>query len=149
MTRQSLTRSLGLCVILCATCTGCIIIPTPHYHTSGSRTNVREETTTTINPGHTTKEDVFLALGEPDEVSRDGRQLIYRWTITKAFVGTFLSPMDALNTEYSLIITFDERGMVIHREIESRSYVKNIPQPRVKNLPQHNRLQLFRSMGSA
>ena len=85
MTRQLLTRCLGLCVIFGAICAGCIIIPTD-YHALDSRTNVREETTTTIIPGQTTKVDIFLALGEPDEVSPDGSRLVYRWTKVKVIV---------------------------------------------------------------
>src|SRR3972149_9007307 len=83
MTRQSLTRCVGFCATLGAICAGCVIIPTD-YHTPDSRTNVREETTITIIPGQTTKEDIFLALGEPDEVSPDGSRLVYHWTKVKA-----------------------------------------------------------------
>ena len=119
MTRQFLARRLGLWVIVGAICAGCIIIPTD-YHTSDSRTNIREETTTTINPGHTTKEDVFLALGEPDETSPDGSCLVYRWTKVKAIVGAYGGGGVELMKEYNLIITFDERGVVVHREFQSR-----------------------------
>jgi len=119
MTRQFLARRLGLCVIFGAICAGCIIIPTD-YHTSDSRTNIREETTTTINPGHTTKEDVFLAFGEPDEVSPDGRRLIYRWIKVKAIWGTYGGGGGDIKKEYNLVITFNERGVVVHREFQSR-----------------------------
>ena len=122
MTRQFLARRLGLCVIFGAICAGCVIIPTD-FHTRDSRTNVREETTLTIIPGQTTKEDIFLALGEPDEVSPDGRQLVYHWTKVKA-IWIAVSPKGAgsmeFPREYQLIITFDERGAVMHREFQSR-----------------------------
>lgn len=85
MTRQSLTRYVGFCATLGVICAGCIVIPTD-FHTSDSRTNVQEETVATINPGQTTKEDVYLALGEPDEVSPDGGQMVYYWTKVKAVV---------------------------------------------------------------
>ena len=117
MTRQSLTRCLGLCVIFGALCAGCIIIPTD-YHTSDSRTNVREETTTTIIPAQTTKQDVFLALGEPDEASPDGSRLVYRWIKVKAIVLVDHSG-GPLKKWYFLTITFDERGVVLHREVHS------------------------------
>jgi outer membrane protein assembly factor BamE (lipoprotein component of BamABCDE complex) len=116
MTRQSVGRRVVLCVILCAICSGCTIIPT-NFHTSDSRTNVREETIATINPGQTTKEDVFLALGEPDAVLSDG--LVYHWSKIKAVVGFAYSHDKMLIKEYYLFITFDERGVVMHREVRS------------------------------
>jgi len=78
---------------------------------------------TTIIPGQTTKEDVFLALGEPDEVSPDGSRLVYRWTKVKAIV-IIAMPGGGGGAEipkkYQLIITFDGRGVVVHREFQSR-----------------------------
>lgn len=120
MTRQALTRCVGFCATLGVICAGCIIIPVPPFHTPGSRMNVREETVATINPGQTTKEDVYLALGEPDEVSPDGGQMVYHWTKVKAFMLEYAGLPSALKKKYSLIITFDERGVVIHREVQSR-----------------------------
>ena len=120
MTRKTLTRCVGFCATLGAICAGCVIIPTD-YHTPDSRTNVREETTITIIPGQTTKEDIFLALGEPDEVSPDGRQLAYHWTKVKVFLAAFGGRgSEEFKKEYYLIITFDERGAVMHREFQSR-----------------------------
>ena len=96
------------------------MIPIPmDRHTLDSRTNVREETTTTIIPGQTTKEDVFLALGEPDEVSPDGSRLVYRWTKVKLvliIVGPGGGASIPITKGYKLIITLDERGVVLHRE---------------------------------
>ena len=130
MRLQSLAKRVGFCVTLGAMCAGCIIIPTD-YHTPDSRTNVREETTITIIPGQTTKEDIFLALGEPDEVSPDGRQLVYHWNKVKAIWVVVPGPgpptsfgggggSGQLKKEYYLIITFDERGAVMHRVFQSR-----------------------------
>ena len=118
MTRQFLIRCVGFSATLGVICGGCIIIPTD-FHAYYSRTNVREETTTTINAGHTTKEDVFLALGEPDAVSPDGGELVYRWTKEKAIVVAGCRDR-SINKEYNLIITFDERSVVKHREVQSR-----------------------------
>lgn len=122
MTTRFLLRRLGLCVTFGVICAGCIIIPTD-YHTFSSRTNIREETTTTITPGYTTKKDVFLALGEPDEVSTDGDRLVYRWAKVKV-IWAVGSPYGGggggeISKEYNLMITFDGRGVVAHREFQS------------------------------
>jgi len=73
----------------------------------------------TIVPSQTTKEEVFLALGEPDEVSPDGNRLVYRWTKVKAvliIVGPGGGVSIPIKKGYKLIITLDERGVVLHRE---------------------------------
>jgi outer membrane protein assembly factor BamE (lipoprotein component of BamABCDE complex) len=62
---------------------GCLIIPTD-YHAAGSRRNLDPKTPATLRPGVTTKEEIFLSLGEPDFVSEDGRRLGYAWTKVKA-----------------------------------------------------------------
>ena len=79
---------------------------------------------TTIIPGQTTKENVFLALGEPDEVSPDGSRLVYRWTKVKA-IWIAAGPYGGggsgrIPRKYQLIIIFDGRGVVVHREFQSR-----------------------------
>ena len=94
-------------------------------HTLDSRTNVREETTTTIIPGQTTKQDVFLTLGEPDEASPDGSRLVYRWIKVKALVFGPGPGGTTLVKWYFLAITFDERGVVSHREVHSEKYIRS------------------------
>jgi outer membrane protein assembly factor BamE (lipoprotein component of BamABCDE complex) len=58
--------------------TGCLIIPTPHSDSGYARTNVNQQAQEQFVPGKTTREDVITALGEPDAVSMDERQLAYR-----------------------------------------------------------------------
>jgi len=85
--------------------------------------NVREESIATIIQGQTRKEEVFLALGEPDEVAPDGSRLVYRWVKVKAIwaAGSHYGASGGeIPREYQLIITFDERGVVAHREIQAR-----------------------------
>jgi len=119
-------RFVGLCLLLWATCTGCIIIPT-NYYTSDSRKNVQEETTSTIIPGQTTKRDIFLALGEPDEVSPDGRRLVYHWSkVYAVWAMGMASPSGAsggagtIGRKYDLIITFDGTDVVSQREFQGK-----------------------------
>ena len=62
---------------------GCLIIPVD-YHATGSRHNVNHKTPEVLQPGVTTKEEVFLKFGEPDFASEDGHRLGYAWTKVKA-----------------------------------------------------------------
>ena len=70
-------------VLCCAVLAGCLIIPVD-YHAAGSRHNVTLKSTNALHLGATTREDVLLALGEPDFVSEDGRRFGYLWTKVKA-----------------------------------------------------------------
>ena len=60
--------------------TGCLmmIIPTPHSDSGYARTNVVQHTQEQFVPGRNVRQDVILALGEPDAVSKDEHQLAYR-----------------------------------------------------------------------
>ena len=64
---------------------GCLIIPV-NYYATGSRQNVGPKTSGLLSPGVTTKDEVFLALGEPDFISADGQRLGYGWTKVVAFL---------------------------------------------------------------
>ena len=57
---------------------GCIIVPAPGTDSGNTRVNVDRHTPERFAPGKTTRADVMLALGEPDAVSSDERQLAYR-----------------------------------------------------------------------
>jgi hypothetical protein len=69
-----------LCAIVLA---GCLIIPVD-YHATGSRQNVTAESTNALRLQATTREEILLALGEPDFASEDGRRFGYLWTKVKA-----------------------------------------------------------------
>jgi outer membrane protein assembly factor BamE (lipoprotein component of BamABCDE complex) len=58
--------------------TGCLVIPTPHSDSGYARTNVNQHAQEQFVPGKTTREDVIVALGEPDAVSMDEHHLAYR-----------------------------------------------------------------------
>lgn len=77
--------ALAGALLLC----GCLVIPV-NYYAMGSRQNVRHETAESLRPGVTSRDEVFLMLGEPDLVSEDGLRLGYAWTKVRAiwFVAT-------------------------------------------------------------
>jgi hypothetical protein len=57
---------------------GCLVIPVD-YHSKGSRQNISDKTQSLLQPGVTTKEEVFLLLGEPDYAFDDGQHIGYAW----------------------------------------------------------------------
>jgi hypothetical protein len=75
----------GISFLILSLTTGCLIIPVD-YHDAGVRHNVNTQTGDSLQPDVTTKEEVFLALGEPDFVSEDGQRLGYAWTKVKAVI---------------------------------------------------------------
>lgn len=76
--RQSI--SVPLVVLALWLLDGCIVVPVPvNYHKGDSRQNVRTKDTRWLISGQTTREEVLLRLGEPDEATEDGASLTYRW----------------------------------------------------------------------
>jgi hypothetical protein len=89
---------------------GCMYIPV-NYHAAGSRSEVSSATQSKLEPGVTTKEDVFLLLGEPDYASEDGQYLGYRWTKVLAWIGTLAGGEEARKS-YLLQVSFDVANRV-------------------------------------
>ena len=122
MLKQIMNRGLGLCVVLSVIGTGCLPVPVPFtWYGQQSRTNVDEAAAKVIIPGQTTKEEVVLMLGGPDEVSPDGRSLIYRWAKVKFLLIQAVAPplgIPKVEKQYQLLITFDENGVVMQREVQ-------------------------------
>jgi hypothetical protein len=67
-------------VVLLLSATGCVFIPIPtkHYDSGYARTNINQHVQQQFVPGRTTREDIIVALGEPDAVSLDELHLAYR-----------------------------------------------------------------------
>lgn len=105
--------ALGGLLLLSAT--GCLVIPTPlHRPDRSSRLNVDKHTVEAVKPGEPLA-DVLLRLGEPDEVSLDGRQLAYRWERTWAYWfvgGGGAAAGGPLTRSRALVIDLDEGNRV-------------------------------------
>lgn len=107
-------RLLGAAAV--ALLAGCIVIPVD-YHASGSRHNVSAEIQPKLQLGVTTKEEVFLLLGEPDRVSEDGQRLGYGWSKVKAVVmwgAQYSGGISEVEKSYLLHITFDADNRIAH-----------------------------------
>lgn len=109
MTRAGFRLTVLLTSAAVALLSSCIVIPVD-YHASGSRRNVSADVQPKLQPGVTTKEEVFLLLGEPDHVSEDGQRLGYKWTKVNAVViyGAYYSGGVAeVPRSHVLFVTFD------------------------------------------
>ena len=118
------------CLVACTVFSGCAIIPT-NFYAPNSRIGVSKKTQQTIIVGATTREDVFLMLGEPTSSYADGSCVWYTWTKVKALWGWMLAfgyggggsagGAGYVETDYVLVIRFDEHGVVTEREFQPQT----------------------------
>ena len=94
---------------------GCVI-PLDSYM-PGSRHNIGAKTQSLLQPGITTKEEVFLLLGEPDYVRDDGQRIGYAWSKLKMVyilgVGFGTAAGGTVERNYLLRIRFDRDNRVV------------------------------------
>ncbi len=100
---------------------GCLIIPVDYYRT-GSRHNLNTKTPEKLQEGTTTKEDVFLLLGEPDVAYGDGQSLRYYWRKMKGFWAVAVGATGGgvggaaaggqIGRRYELAVSFDSSNRV-------------------------------------
>jgi hypothetical protein len=108
---------LGFFMLLSFNLSGCVIIPTPaDVHWSPTRQNITPESIPFVIPGQTTKEEVVLRLGEPDEISDDRSRFAYFWLKHK-LIAIIVAPHGGVGTlesnrRYVFSITFDENNLV-------------------------------------
>ena len=76
---------LGLGALVLSLQTGCLVWPFPTGDLLAGRGRITPQYASSLRAGASTREDVLLHLGEPDEVLEGGRVLIYRWTETRGF----------------------------------------------------------------
>lgn len=103
---------------------GCIV-PTD-FHTGESRENVDRHSAERFVPGVTSKEDVVLALGEPDAVSADGSTLAYSWRKVKAIwaaAGGYSAGIGTVERDYHLILSFDESDILTSSQFRKGSFL--------------------------
>ena len=132
---RRLVFGLGLAAGGAVLLAGCLVIPLDYYST-GSRHNLNTKTPEKLQVGTTTKEEVFLLLGEPDVVYEDGQSLRYYWRKMKAFwcVGAAATGGGVgggvaggqIGRQYVLTVSFDSSNRVsqvqLLREWESKRW---------------------------
>lgn len=65
---------------------GCLIWPFSTGELLAGRGRITPQYTAPLKVGQTTREDVLLRLGEPDEVLGGGKVLVYHWTEARGYL---------------------------------------------------------------
>jgi len=108
--------TLGSALALIVGTSGCLVIPTPEFNSGAARANINKKTTARFEPGTTTREDVILALGEPDAVSPDERKLAYRSEKICGFwilAGGYSATGGTIEKDRYLVLAFDAHGRLL------------------------------------
>lgn len=79
-----LTRLL-LGALLLASQVGCLIWPFPTGQLLSGRGRITPQYAAPLKVGESTREEVLLHLGEPDEVLEGGKVFLYHWTEARGF----------------------------------------------------------------
>ena len=102
-------------------------VPIPSGYSTSSRQNLNDESTGRLVAGVTTREDVLLMLGEPDNDGPNDSWLVYGSVYGKGGVlfvmcaGNDCGGVGSEKMEYRrLIITFNELGVMTNAEFVSR-----------------------------
>jgi len=106
------TIYLSLLVFLFFLSSNCCIMPIPIRHTVGEHAEID---TSFIIRGITTKEDIFLRLGDVMYVSQEEKLMTYQWTICTGYLFLFLfhgGRIDSYETYYLVEIEFDDNDVV-------------------------------------
>jgi hypothetical protein len=123
---KNYSRRLEWFLLLAFTLSGCVMIPIPRdSNPPGTRQNITPEIVSPIIPGQTTKEEVLMALGEPDEASEDGSRWAYHWFKRKlTIIGGGFGGVGAIDfdKQYVFNITFDENNLVMEKAVHDLGY---------------------------
>lgn len=128
---------MGWCVLLIFALSGCVA----YVGSDSARSNLNVETVSKIIPRKSTKADVLMTLGQPDEVLADGKQFRYvrKYQLAVIFPGSGSKPDPA--NRYVLSIEFDEQGIVSRRDFTAPYELHDKP---VQGVPPLTHPPLFR-----
>jgi outer membrane protein assembly factor BamE (lipoprotein component of BamABCDE complex) len=98
---------------------GCFFIYIPDPGRADTRGSIDDRDLRPFTIGVTTREEVLLALGEPDLQSKDGSSILYWWYYCRGFVavlayGAADAGMDG--NQINLILKFDDAGRVLRHK---------------------------------
>jgi hypothetical protein len=96
-----------IAIVLMTIVSGCIIIPTPPIGIN----EIPAERLKVVHPGTTTRIDVLMVLGNPDERRLEDQVFLYRWDRVRAVGGVVAGPID-ISDHYGFAIEFDGAGRV-------------------------------------
>lgn len=117
---------------------GCVVLPIPTNRLGDhSRQDIPLEVRNELVAGRTTREEVLLRLGEPDEWSGDQKQYRYHWERVKWDIfwavggqGSAICGDIPINKNYDLTISFDPADMIAERRFTERYQPSELDDPR-------------------
>lgn len=83
---MSRVTRLLLGALLLSSQVACLIWPFPTGELLSGRGRITPQYAAPLQVGQSTREEVLLRLGEPDEVREGGKVFIYRWTEARGFL---------------------------------------------------------------
>ena len=100
---------------------GCLVVPIPvNRLVPAARTNITPQTMNRLGTNGVSRTEVLLQLGEPDEVSLEGRQFRYhtervKWDIYWVLAGGYSATDGIIEVKklYDLVLRFDDRGIFV------------------------------------
>lgn len=105
---------------------GCIIPIPADVPSDQTIQNISPELLPFIVVGQTTKEEVILKLGEPNEISDDRSRIAYYW-VKNDLLAIIIAPFDVdifeRNRQYIFSITFDENNIVTDKGFYNRPII--------------------------
>src|SRR5215471_20246798 len=115
--RRNILR-FGIAATLVIALPGCVpfYVPMRLRRSDAVRGPISREALTLLKRSRTTRTEVLLRLGLPDEVRDDDRQFVYTWAVDVADAGVIIAflPADALKFEqHRLLPEFDETGILL------------------------------------
>lgn len=85
-------------------------LPSCSYKAIKRGTEITQSQIAAIVDGKTTREDVLVEFGDPSKILEDGKVYFYTWT--RGGKGSFLGLGSGSAYTHSLVIIFDENGVV-------------------------------------
>lgn len=110
-----------LLLILTLLVTGCLVVPIPANRlVPAARTNITPQTVNHLATNGVSRTEVLLQLGEPDEVTLEGRQFRYhteriKWDVFWLLAGGYNAASGTIEIKryYDLVLRFDDRGKLV------------------------------------
>lgn len=109
---------------------GCLIWPFPTGGLISGRGRITPQYAEPLTIGQSTREEVVLRLGEPDEALESGTIFLYRWTEVRGFIvlGGYGSAVAAPFPGHRYLrLEFDGTGRLTHKSFGKRVVEKSSP----------------------
>ncbi len=108
----------------------CLIWPFPAGGLISGRGRINPQYAEPLAIGQSTREEVLLRLGEPDEALESGTIFLYRWTEVRGFI-VFGGYGSAVAVPFpghrNLRLEFDGTGRLTHKSFSKRVVEKSSP----------------------